>query len=82
MERYYTTNLTYAGAAPALACSLDSNMAPRYTFTTSNWGAGYVLSLSNAARRAKLSHTQCAVLGVTQNGSKTATGSQGAAYCW
>jgi type IV pilus assembly protein PilE len=82
MERYYTTNLTYVGAAPALACSQDSSMATRYTYTTSNLAQG-TYSISATPLGAQLSRdTQCAVLGVTQNGSRTATGTQGSAYCW
>jgi type IV pilus assembly protein PilE len=82
MERYYTTNLTYVGAAPALACGLDSDMVTRYTYATSNLAQG-TYSVSATPLGAQLSHdTQCAVLGVTQNGSRTATGSQGATYCW
>jgi type IV pilus assembly protein PilE len=32
MERFYTTNLTYVGAAPVLGCATEGALDTRYTF--------------------------------------------------
>ena len=37
MERYYTTNLTYVGAAPVLGCQTEGGLDTRYTLTLPGW---------------------------------------------
>ena len=82
MERYYTTNLTYAGAKPLLGCKDDSNLSQRYTFTTSNLAQGtYTVTATPIGVQAQRD-TQCAVLGINQDGKRTASGSGGEAFCW
>jgi len=82
MERYYTTNLTFVDAAPALPCSTDSDMGERYTFTTSNLGqATFTVTATPIGTQLKRDK-DCAVMGTSQNGARTATGTKGPSYCW
>jgi type IV pilus assembly protein PilE len=82
MERYYTTNLKYAGAAPSPGCKSDSNLSTRYTFATSNLTQKtYTVTATPIGVQAERD-TQCAVLGMNQDGTPSATGSGGRAFCW
>jgi type IV pilus assembly protein PilE len=81
MERYYTTNLTYAGATGTPACKDDANLKQRYAFATSNLAQGtYTLTASPVGAQRR--DTQCGVLKIIQDGSKTASGSGGTTFCW
>lgn len=78
MERYYSTNLTYVGAAPVLGCTTESNMAGRYTFTLSNVAQStYTVTAAAVAGTAQAGDS-CGDLGLTHTGAKTAAGSS----CW
>lgn len=78
MERYYSTNLTYVGAAPVLGCTTESNMASRYTFTLSNETvSAYTLTAAAVAGTAQAGDS-CGDLGLTHTGAKTA----GDTSCW
>jgi type IV pilus assembly protein PilE len=82
MERYYTTNLTYAGAAVSPGCKSDSNLSTRYTFKTTNLTQKtYTVTATPIGVQAERD-TQCAVLGMNQDGTPSATGSGGQAFCW
>jgi len=78
LERYYSTNLTYVGAAPVLDCRTESNMDTRYTFSLSNVARGtYTISATRVAGSAQINDT-CGDLGLTHTGAKTAA----EASCW
>jgi type IV pilus assembly protein PilE len=78
MERYYSTNLTYVGAAPVLGCTTESNMASRYTFAVSNLAQStYTLTAAAAAGTAQAADS-CGDLGLTHTGAKTASETS----CW
>ena len=82
MERYYTTNLTYAGATPSPGCQSDSNLSQRYAFTTSNIAQRTYTVTATPIGIQATRDTQCAVLGINQDGSRSASGSGGTAFCW
>lgn len=78
MERYYSTNLTYVGAAPVLGCTTESNMASRYTFAVTNVAQGtYTLGASAVAGSAQ-AQDKCTAMGLTHVGAKTASDTS----CW
>ena len=73
-ERFYTTNLTYAGLPGAFAC--DSSTAPFYAVTSANAGAKtYTLS---AAPQGSHADAKCGTLSVNQAGAR----SPATAGCW
>lgn len=78
MERFYSTNLTYVGAAPALDCTTESNMASRYTFAITNQArATYTVTATRVAGSQQV-RDECGNLGLTHTGAKTAA----IATCW
>lgn len=80
MERYYTSNLTYVGAAPALGCTNESQLNTRYTFAVANLARNtYTVSATPIGVQTR--DGQCGTLTITQAGVRTATGSLGA-QCW
>lgn len=77
MERYYTTNMTYIDAAPALGCQDEGGLASRYTITVSDLGArAYTITATAIGSQTK---DRCGNLGLNQLGAKTASG---AGTCW
>ncbi|MGL6070368.1 type IV pilin protein [Craterilacuibacter sp.] len=81
MERYYTTNLTYTGAVPTAACSTESGMSSRYTFSASIPTAR-TYTVSAQPKGVQLTgDSQCGTLSLDQLGGKTASGS-GGSVCW
>jgi len=82
MERYYTTNLTYAGA-PLPACSSDP--APFYTVSFSGTPdtTTYIVQVVPQPPQST-SDTKCGTLNVDQTGKKQAGDNTAAtiAYCW
>jgi type IV pilus assembly protein PilE len=82
MERYYTTNLTYVGAAPNLGCSNADGLGQRYTFTVTNLARStYNVSAAPVGTQAS-NDAQCGTLGMNQAGTRSASGPKGAAGCW
>ena len=81
MERFYTTNMTYAGAAlPAMGCQAD--IAQDYAITVGGLSAtGYTVSATPIAGQAS-SDTKCGTLTVNQRGTKTKSGTAALADCW
>ncbi len=78
MERYYSTNLTYVDADPALACTTESNMASRYTFALDDVARNtYTLNADPVAGSAQAGD-ECGDLGLTHTGAKSAS----AESCW
>ena len=78
MERYYTTRLTYVGAAPDLGCSRESNMDRHYGFALAAAQAR-TFRVTATPRGAQVTlDAQCGTLGLDQAGARTA----GANGCW
>lgn len=84
MERYYTTGLTYVGAAPVLGCASEGRMDANYTFSVANlaattYTAQAVPTTAFAARDAR-----CGTLTINQAGQRTAgSGStDDIKFCW
>lgn len=81
LERYYTTNLTYVGAAPALGCTTEGNLNQRYLIATDNLGAT-TYQVTAIPQGAQTRDTLCGTLGLTQAGTRTETGTGTVADCW
>lgn len=86
MERYYTTNLTYVGAALAAGgCRTDSGLDTRYALTIATAPAvtrtSYTLLATPVTGSPQANDAECATLSVTQDGTRSATGTLGNA-CW
>jgi type IV pilus assembly protein PilE len=82
MERYYTTNMTYVGAAPNLGCRTESNLDRRYTITVGNLAQGTYTITATPINVQLASDTLCGTLTLNQAGARTASGTGGAALCW
>jgi len=86
MERYYTTNLTYVGAAPALSCATESNMATRYGFSVTGIAArSYTVNAIPVSGSAQARQdTTCTTLTLNQSGLRGAGDNTAAtvAKCW
>ena len=83
MERFYTTNLSYTGAAlPALGCANDLNDS--YTFALNGVPTATTYSvLATAIGGQAAGDTLCGNLGLDQTGAKSETGTAANANeCW
>lgn len=84
MERYYTANLTYIGAAPGnLPCTRESNLNQRYTIgirAGSATARAYILDATPRDTQAALD-AQCGRLTVDQTGARTVAGTSGRDAC-
>lgn len=83
MERYYTTNLTYVGAAmPDLGCRTD--LANFYTFSINGTptATAYAVQAAPVGQQSSRDGAKCGTLGLNQAGARSASGSQGVAGCW
>lgn len=78
MERFYTTNLTYAGAL-APQCSQD--VSPFYTVSFNGATTATTYALQAVPTTAQ-NDSRCGTLSIDHRGIKGATGSAGAAGCW
>jgi type IV pilus assembly protein PilE len=80
MERYYTTNLTYVGAAPDLGCATEGQLDRRYAIALDEddlTQGTYTLTASPTQMQTRADTQQCGVLTLDQTGARTpATG------CW
>lgn len=83
MERFYTTNLSYVGAAPA---QCDTEVSPHYTiefFVTPTGAAPMAFTLQAVPQGAQGTRdTKCATLRINQQGARTLTGTGTEAECW
>jgi len=87
MERYYTTNLRYdqtaggtAVSLPTTACIQDMN--GRYVISIGSVNANsFVLRATPQGAQAS-ADTQCGTLSLSQNGTKTVSGTGSVASCW
>lgn len=76
MERYYTTNMTYAGAVlPGTTCRTD--LAAFYTFSLNGTPDATTYALQ-AVPQGGQSSDSCGTLGIDQTGAKSPTTSG----CW
>jgi type IV pilus assembly protein PilE len=84
MERYYTTQLTYVGAAPVLGCATESGLDKRYTFSVSNLAASTYTATATPTTIQSAKDSRCGTMTLNQTGARTAgTGSAAdIAYCW
>lgn len=77
MERFYTTNMTYVGAAPALGCTTEGGLDERYTIALSGVAQrAYTVTATAKGTQVK---DKCGNLGLNQLGAKTASGT---GTCW
>ncbi len=86
MERYYTTNLTYAGAVlPALDCKSPQQTGNYYSYDlpqSSLSASTYVVRASPTGPQ-QISDTKCGILTLDQPGKRVAEGdSTAVAGCW
>lgn len=75
MERRRTTNLSYAGADPALPCREESRLSLRYTITTDAEARSYTVTA--VPKSAQLADA-CGTMTLNQQGARTADGEN----CW
>lgn len=83
MERYHTTNQTYEGATlPALGCRTE--LARFYTFgvTAGATATTFAITAAPQGQQQAKDNAKCGTLGLNHSGTKSATGSAGAAGCW
>ena len=82
MERYYTTEQTYVGAAlPNTACRAE--LAPFYTFSLTGAATASAFGLQGVPQGQQAAKdTKCGTLGLNQRGQQTVTGSAGVSGCW
>ena len=82
MERYYTTRLTYIGAAPALGCTTQNNLNRHYTLAVIDPLAGtYTLRATPIATQASVD-ARCGTLSIDQSGARSVSGSAPVTECW
>jgi type IV pilus assembly protein PilE len=82
MERYYTSNMTYVGAAPVLNCSTDSGFAAKYTMGLANLGLR-TYTINAVPIGAQFTRdTQCRTLSLTHANQRLESGSGTPADCW
>jgi type IV pilus assembly protein PilE len=86
MERFYTANLTYVGAAPGnLPCSRESNLNQRYTITLragSVTARTYTLDATPIGTQLAIDNTECGRLSLDQTGAKFAAVTANRDQCW
>jgi type IV pilus assembly protein PilE len=81
MERYYTANLTYVGADPALDCAIEGKMALDYTFSIGTPTATTYTVTAQRTTAFALSDTTCGNLTLTQAGARGVSAGT-VAKCW
>jgi type IV pilus assembly protein PilE len=82
MERYYTSNLTYVGAAPAMGCQTESNLNLRYTITIDNLALRTYTVTATPVGVQVTRDASCGTLSLDQASVRTASGTYGVAGCW
>jgi type IV pilus assembly protein PilE len=82
MERFYTTNLTYVGANPALGCRVDGNLNQRYQIAVNNLGAATYTVAATPIGTQLARDTLCGTLTLNQAGTRTVSGTGAVANCW
>jgi type IV pilus assembly protein PilE len=82
MERYYTTNLTYVGAAPVLGCQTEGDLDVRYTLTVDTLAQNTYRLIATPVGAQLARDAACGALTVDQAGTRTISGSGSTAECW
>jgi type IV pilus assembly protein PilE len=84
MERFYTTNLTYVGGAPALGCSTESGLDVRYTITVpAATLAARAYTITGVPQGVQATQdTQCGTLTLDQAGVRGEGGTGTVNDCW
>jgi type IV pilus assembly protein PilE len=82
MERAYTTNMTYVGAAPQPGCRTENDLDQRYVFAVGNLGRGTYLVTATPIGAQLAADTKCGTLSINQAGTKTVSGSGAVSDCW
>ena len=82
MERYYTTRMTYVGAAlPQTSCRTE--LATFYTFSLNGAATASAYSLQGVPQGQQAAKdTKCGTLGLNQRGQQSVTGSASVPECW
>lgn len=78
MERYYSTNLTYANAAPVLDCATEADMENRYTFSVDTLTQSTFTAKAAVIGVQAANDTECGDLSINQLDVRTAS----SASCW
>ena len=82
MERYYTTNLTYVGAAPVLGCRTEGGLDDRYTITVDTLAQNTYRLLASPIGPQLSADTECAALTLDQTGARDISGPGDVEVCW
>jgi type IV pilus assembly protein PilE len=82
LERYYTTELTYVGAAPAPGCTTESELDERYTIAVTNLAQRTYTITATPIAVQLARDTQCGALSLDHTGTRGETGSQDLEFCW
>ena len=82
MERYYTTSLTYVGAAPALNCQTEGGLDTWYTITVDNLAQNTYRLVANPIGAQATRDTTCGRMTMNQAGGRTKTGTGTVDECW
>jgi len=81
VERFYTTNLTYAGAPAPAACDADVARFYSVSFVAAPTANAFTLqAVPSAAQLAR--DGKCATLRLDQQGQRTVTGTASPDDCW
>jgi type IV pilus assembly protein PilE len=82
MERFYTTNLTYVGAAPSPGCRTDGGLDQRYTFSIGTPTQKTYTATATPIGVQATKDARCGALSVTQDGTRSVSGTAGVSACW
>jgi type IV pilus assembly protein PilE len=81
LERFYTTNLTYVGAAFP-GCNAGTDVTNHYTVAPVVAGPRAYTVTATPRGLQLIKDTQCGTLSLNNTGVKTKTGSETLDYCW
>lgn len=82
MERYYTTKLSYQGAAPELGCQAESGMDRRYEFEVIDGEPGTYTITARPISTQETLDAQCGILSIDHTGARTISGGGSVDHCW
>ena len=83
MERRYTSNMSYVGAAlPVASCTTENGIAARYTFSFPADPTAQAFTLRAVPSGAQSSDAQCGTLSINQAGVRSETGTGSVQECW
>lgn len=85
MERWYTTNMTYAideDEEPDLGCRTEGNLDERYTIALGDLGPSTYTVTATPIGVQLARDTLCGTLTLDQTGARTASGTGGVDACW